>query len=454
MIGRLPALCLALALLGACAPRPAAPPPTLTSVRFAPVILPKGVARSNRDLAEDFLELTFALENGETLPRLLRYEGPVRVYMESAGLAPYQPDLAELLERIRREAGVDIAQTDDPARAQIFIEAVPAREIARVFPTAACFIAPGERDWRGFRARPVETHPRWEAQASLGEAAIFLPPDSTPQDIRDCLAEEVTQALGPANDLYRLPDSIWNDDNFHGMATRFDMTILRALYQPELHSGMTRAEVAAALPRVLARANPPGRNLPRKPRAPESRVWGQMLETAQDPGNERDRRIEAGIVATGMAAEMRPPDHRLGVAELALGRATLSRDPAFAARQFADAYAGFRARLGLHDIRTAQAGVHLAAFALAARDYDAAIRLADRHYPDALRYENAILAASLLSIKADALAGKGAEAAANAVRLDSLRWARYGFGDADGALARAQLALAASPPDANSDPSR
>ena len=57
--------------------------------------------------------------------------------------------------------------------------------------------------------------------------------------MRDCLAEEITQALGPANDLYRLPDSIWNDDNFHGMATAFDMLILRALYQPELESGMT-----------------------------------------------------------------------------------------------------------------------------------------------------------------------------------------------------------------------
>ena len=42
--------------------------------------------------------------------------------------------------------------------------------------------------------------------------------------MRDCLNEEITQALGPANDLYRLPDSIWNDDNFHGMATPFDMT--------------------------------------------------------------------------------------------------------------------------------------------------------------------------------------------------------------------------------------
>ncbi len=446
MIRRLSALGVALALLAGCAAAPPDPGATLTGVRFAPVILPKGVARSNRDLADDFLDLTFALENGERLPWLLRYERPVRVLMASPELAAYRPDLEQLLERIRREAGIDIAETDDPAEAVIFIEAVPTREIAAVFPTAACFIAPGERDWKGFRARAAETHPRWVAQRQLGEAAIFLPPDTTPQDARDCLAEEITQALGPANDLYRLPDSIWNDDNFHGMATPFDMTILRTLYQPEFRSGMTREEVARALPRVLARTNPKGVHLPRARRAPESRVWAKAIEAAQDPLEDRDTRIKAGVLATGLAEEMRPTDHRLGVARLALGRAALSRDPAFAAHQFAEAYRGFRDGLGPNDIRTAQAGVHLAALALGAGDYDAAIRLADRHLPDAIAYQNAILAASLTSIKAESLAARGDTAAADAARLDSLRWARYGFGDGDGALAREQMALAGAPP--------
>lgn len=416
----------------------------LSSVRFAPVVLPKGVARSNTDLAEDFLDLTFALENGEPLPVLLRYETPVRVVMEGEALASFAPDLAALLTRIRREAGIDIAVTDDPARAQIFIEAVPAHEIAAIFPTAACFIAPGERDWAGFRSRRTETHPRWADQKTLGIAAIFLPPDSTPQDLRDCLAEEITQALGAANDLYRLPDSIWNDDNFHGMATRFDMTILRTLYQPELRSGMTRDAVAAALPRVLARTNPMGRKIPSRPRAPESAIWADEIEVAQDSRGDRARRIDAGVRATKLAAGMRPPDHRLGVAQLALGRATLGRDPAFAAHQFAEAYARFRDGLGPHDIRTAQAGVHLAALALGAEDYDATIELADLHLPDAIAYQNAILAASLTALKAEALAARGEAVPAAEVRLDSLRWARYGFGDQDGALGREQVALAAA----------
>ena len=154
------AMLLASLLLAGCAAVAPVPGPELTGVRFAPVTLPKGIARSNRDLAQDFLELTFALESGEPLPALLRYETPVRVYLRSPSLAAYRPDLEALLNRLRVEAGIDIAETRDPDQAQIFIEAVPAARIARVFPTAACFIVPGERDWKGFQSRRAETHPR------------------------------------------------------------------------------------------------------------------------------------------------------------------------------------------------------------------------------------------------------------------------------------------------------
>lgn len=438
-----PALALATLLaLGACATAPNGAPP-LSGVRFGAVTLPKGVARSNRDLARDFIDLTFNLESGEPLPTLLRYEEPVRVYLRSASLASYRPDLEALLNRLRVEAGIDIAETRDPAEAQIFIEAVPASSIARVFPTASCFIVPGETDWRGFRSRRPDTHPRWAAQKSLGQAAIFLPPDTTPQDVRDCLNEEITQALGPANDLYRLPNTIWNDDNFHGMATRFDMTILRALYQPELHSGMTKAEVSAALPRVLDRTNPLGRTVGRKPGHPESAVWARAMEAAQASGSTRAERLAAANLAAGLASEMRPVDHRLGVALLTLGRLNLRQDPGLAAQDFADAYALFRTQLGLHDIRTAQAGVHMAALALGTGQSEAAIAIADRHVPDAIRYQNAVLVASLLAIKSQAEEQLGETARAQATRLDSLRWARYGFGDSDGALGREQAQLAA-----------
>lgn len=434
---KLPPLLLAAAAaaLAGCA---AAPQPPLTGYRFPPAALPEGVARSNRDLAVDFLDLTFALESGETLDRLLRYDAPVRVSMTAPALEPYRGDLDALLGRLRREAGIDIARVSDPAEAQLRIEAVPAEEIARVYPTAACFIVPGETDWRGFLRHRGEQQVRWSAQTRLSRAAIFLPPDSTPQDIRDCLNEEITQALGPANDLYRLPDSIWNDDNFHGLATSFDMLMLRALYQPEFRSGMTREAVAAALPKVLRRVNPAGRGLPRAERAPESSEWASAIETALARDGTRANRLAAAADAVAMARAMRPVDHRLGVSLLTYGRLALRDDPVTAAKSFAEAYRVLRDIDGAEGIRTAQAGVHVAALALGTGNFETAVRLADRHVPGAKAGQNAILLAGLLSIKAEALDALGDTEAARAARLDSLRWARYGFGDADGALAREQ----------------
>ena len=299
---------------------------------------------------------------------------------------------------------------------------MPAAQITRIFPTAACFIVPGESDWRGFMRRRPEERLRWPDQATLERAAIFLPLDTTPQDVRDCLNEEITQALGPADDLYRLPDTVWNDDNFHGMATPFDMLMLRTLYQPELRSGMSRGEVTAALPGVLARTNPEGRALPRDWRAPELPAWNEAIEVALSREAPQSTRLAAAVEATRIAAAMRPVDHRLGVSLLTAGRLKLRRDPAAAAEDFSQAYRLFVDRFGAEDIRTAQAGVHLAALAVRTGQFELAIELADRHLPTARAGQNAILVAGLLSIKSEAQLrpGRRRGRAGDAARLPAL----------------------------------
>jgi hypothetical protein len=415
----------------------------ITSVRFAPVDFPRGVARSNADLAEDFLDYTFALETGETLDGILRYEEPIRIHFRQPGLTAFRDDIDTLLARLQREAGIEISEVAAPGEAHIVVETVPRSQIERIFPSAACFIVPGERTWREFvRQRPEEVL-RWTDQETLVGAAIFLPSDTSPQDVRDCLNEEVTQALGPANDLYRVADSIWNDDNLHGIATPFDMLMLRVLYQPEIRSGMSRAEVAAVLPQLLDRLNPAGRNLPPAPRHPESQAWASAIEVALMRGAPQPERRGAAMVAVQIAREMRPVDHRLAVSLLALGRLELRREPSTAARLFAQAYNLSRRLHGPRDIRTAHAAVHVAAMALAGEQYDLAAGLAAEHVDAARAGQNAVLLAGLRSIEAEALSALGREEEARAARLDSLRWARYGLGDRDGALAREQAEIAA-----------
>ncbi|MEO0914368.1 MAG: DUF2927 domain-containing protein, partial [Pseudomonadota bacterium] len=384
-------------------------------MRFAARSQPRGVTRSNIVLAEDFLDLTFALESGQQLPGLLRYEGPVRVSMPSPTLAPYRRDLENLLARLRNEAGINIRSTQNPLEAQLHVEGVPSAEIQRAFPGAACFIIPGVTSWSDFRR--ARGRIRWSDQTTLMQTGIFVPNDSTPQDIRDFLHEEIGQALGPANDIYRLPDSVFNDDNFHAILTSFDMLMLRTLYDPALRSGMPRAAAARVVPSILDRINPSGRGVGAQPRAAESAVWKRQIEAAMTRRNSRLGRIRAANRAVAIAGAMRPVDHRLGTALVTRGRLSFRANPQQAAVDFASAYQLLSTRLGAGDIRTAQAALHLAIFALKNGDFPQALSLARNAEPAAKRGENAVLLSGLLAVQAQAQSGMGDKAKARATRI-------------------------------------
>ncbi|MEM7616631.1 MAG: DUF2927 domain-containing protein, partial [Pseudomonadota bacterium] len=327
------------------------------SVSFPATSLPRGVAQSNLSLARDFLDLTFALERGEPLRGLLRHEGPVRVYLRPGPLVAYRRDLENLLARFRNEAGVDIASVGSAAEAQIHIDGVPIRELQRIDPGAACFIVPGETSWSGFRSKSPRNRLRWSEQRTLGTIGIFIPSDTFPQDIRDCLHEELAQALGPANDLYRLPNTVFNDDNFHSIVTNFDMLMLRALYDPSLRSGMPRQVVAGRIQGILDRINPRGVGSGTLPMAPASPQWNSQIEQALTRRNPMSRRLAAANRAVEIARDMRPVDHRIGVALITRGRLLRERDPVAAASDFVEAYQRLRGVLGPNDVRTAQAAL-------------------------------------------------------------------------------------------------
>ena len=73
-------------------------------------------------------------------------------------------------------------------------------------------------------------------------------------------------------------------------------------------------------------------------------------------------------------------------------------------------------------------GVRVAAFALAAGRYAEALALTDRAIPVVERAENAALLSTLLMMRSEANRALGRDTAAREARLDSLGWARYGFG--------------------------
>ncbi|MEL6800939.1 MAG: DUF2927 domain-containing protein [Pseudomonadota bacterium] len=399
--------------------------------------------RSNTSIAADFLDLTFALESGRALPVMTRFEGPITVTVKGRAPRSLQPDLDRLIARMRSEAGIDIRRVTS-GEASIVIEVVTRRELQRSVPQAACFVAPRVTSWSEFRRNRRSEKLDWTTLETREHMAIFLPGDVPPQEVRDCLHEELAQAVGPLNDLYRLSDSVFNDDNFHTVLTGFDMLVLRTTYAPELQSGMTREEVAARLPAILARLNPAGRRGSEPAPADTPRAWVATMEAALDPRSAQFRRQQAARQAVDFALTQGWEDNRLGYSLYAFGRLTIGSEPELAMSAFIRAASLYASDIG-SDLQEAHVATQLAAFALTAGDAEVALEIVNRNLPAVARAEKADLLATLLLIKAEALELDGRASEAREVRLDSLGWAQYGFGSEREVRARAAEIAALSP---------
>ena len=384
--------------------------------------------RSNAQLAEDFLELSFKMESGRRLPMLTRFEGPVTLAVKGNAPASLRGDLTRLVSRLQREAGINISMAEPGAQTpSIVVQIVPKRELQRLVPTAACFVVPRVSTWSEFRKSRRTKTVDWASLEERKRIAVFLPGDVSPQEIRDCLHEEIAQALGPLNDLYRLPDSVFNDDNFHTVLTGFDMLMLRIYYDPALRNGMTRAQVAARLPGILARANPGGSRATRGFASYTPRAWIDAIETALGPRARPAARLQAAKKAVAISKQQGWRGNRAAFSLYALGRLSLSREPELSLSSFLEASRLYRGNPETQ-VQAAHVAMQLAAFSLSSGQADSTLAQIEGVLPAVRRAENAALLSTLLLIKAEAYELMGRAAEASAVRTEALGWARYGFG--------------------------
>ena len=444
-------LCLALT---ACAPTPRssdtpsrgiasgtpAPLPRMNSFDSKPATPPQ---RSNADMARDFLDLHFALEGGSRLPVLTRFEGPINITVTGQPTATLNRDLQVLLNRLRREAGIPLRQVGKGSPAQITIEAVTRAQIQRTLPQAACFVVPNVSSLDEYRRKRNQISTSWADLRRRERLAIFVPNDVSPQELRDCLHEELAQALGPLNDLYRLPDSVFNDDNVHTVLTGFDMLMLRATYAPELRTGMTREQVAARIPRILNRLNPRGARIASNPLPATPRRWSAEVEAALGSTSSLAPRAAAARAAA-IARDLGWVDHRRAFSHFLLGRAKqpLNRRLALAHFQTAESYLPSPE---LHAPLRALVATRLAALHLSLGAPELALKETGPAMETARATENAALLATLMLLRAEALEQLNRPTEANALRRESLGWARYGLGPDWAIRARERDIAALSP---------
>ncbi|MBB97747.1 MAG: ATP-dependent transcriptional regulator [Rhodobacteraceae bacterium] len=409
---------------------------------------PRPPVMSNSDIAGDFMALHFQLESGRSLETFTRFEGPITVRVTGAPPASLDADLHRLLLRLRKEAGIDIRQAHS-GTANITIEAIPRDEIRRSLPLAACFVVPNVSSLAEFRRDRRKSKTNWALLEKRERLAIFVPNDTSPQEVRDCLHEELAQALGPLNDLYRLSDSVFNDDNVHRVLTGFDMLILRTTYAPELRTGMSRADVAAQLPRILARYNPNGSGKPRVGVEPTPRVWINAVQTALGPGASPNARRAAADTALITAQEHGWTDHRRAFSHYMVGRLAQVTDPELAEKHYVSAMY-YLDRTPRTEVQQAYIITQTAALDISRGDPARALARLNPAIETAAQSENAALLSTLMLLKAEALELLGRPDQARAVRLDSLGWARYGFG-ADWAVKQKMREISALNPLKRSD---
>ena len=296
---------LAVAGLTACGPR-------TEPYRTAPIPSPEGFRAAvpaghtvydNASLADLFVLLTHGLENGDSRKWLQRFEEPVNVGMVGPGAGEYIPFLKDLLAEIRREAKVPISTGQGPHN--LLIQFVPGEEF---LPRTSnqCMVVFGQPDWKTLIDNPMPYSGRATLTLDRQETMSVIIPDTIePYKVRECLLEEITQALGTANDLYGLAFTIFNDDNAHSWPTRLDYLMLRLLYHPDMKSGLDRAETRRIALRLLDELNPDGRNAPPLPAIKQKRfkTWRRELLSHD--------RIEDPVVAITKARQLAGRARRL-----------------------------------------------------------------------------------------------------------------------------------------------
>lgn len=404
--------------------------PVLESLPLVGTPVPQSRLGSNSELARDFAELSFNLESGRTIPWFSRFEGPITISMHGPAPAGASQEMSRLVGRLRNEAGINITAVNGAGASlqnSIFVEFVPKRAMNSAVPNAACFVVPNVASWEDYKSSRRTAKIDWAAVKQRTHATVFIPAEAAPQEVRDCLHEETAQGLGPLNDLFRLPDTVFNDDNFHTVLTRFDMTILKATYAPELRSGMSQPEAFAALARALPRINPTGGAVGGAPRVGDTpKAFVATLQRAIGAGSLSSRK-GAAREAIAIAASQGWNDTRMAFAWFALGRLSVNDEPAVAVQAFTRAGTIYRQIPGA-GIQAAHVDMQLAAFALSTGQAQDAIALGNRSLGAALQGQNAALLATLYMIRAEAYDQLGNAGQAQQARLDSQNWARYGFG--------------------------
>jgi Protein of unknown function (DUF2927) len=210
-------------------------------------------AFSDTEIADGFFKIAFGAElrlaGGAN--RVRKFDGPVRVFLDSRAHAKRRADIAAVIDDIRTYVDhLDIALTEDRKAANIVVTLV--RDHDALVRTMRSLYGRKRADEIERRLRPrCLSGFSEDAQHRIRRAEVLLTADGGDFSFLDCAYEELLQALGPINDDRSVPWTMFNDDVQMGFFDVYDQYILNILYDPRVRPGMTRQEIEVLLPDIL-----------------------------------------------------------------------------------------------------------------------------------------------------------------------------------------------------------
>ncbi len=165
--------------------------------------------------------------------RLIRWQGPIVIQLSGRNSAAYRPEVEVQLAELRQLSGLVIELPEFPNAerpANFRIEFSQSRGGTTFDPSAPCRTLIYDKNF------------------VIQRVDIYIAPE--PGVLRrHCIAEELTQALGLANDSSIITDSIFNDRSRRQRIAPWDAMMVRILYDSRFAPGMTKAQ---AMPLVRA----------------------------------------------------------------------------------------------------------------------------------------------------------------------------------------------------------
>jgi len=210
-------------------------------------------AFTDEEIIDGFVRTVFGAEGNQSARKdiVRKFMGPVRVAIinravtdRSAQVAKFIATLDKVVDNLsirtvkkQSDANMAVFLVDRSAYTGVIRETLPEGFDTRFIESSHCSgVTGGKRD------------------GTLESAYIYIPTTEGWRSTRHCMVEEITQSLGPVNDDWRLPNSIFNDYSDVPGFGIFDWFILNTLYDRRIKPGMTADEVRPILPKVIADA--------------------------------------------------------------------------------------------------------------------------------------------------------------------------------------------------------